>query len=80
MVIGIVIGFCVLLLIAAFLAPRLSRHMERGGQAPMQMGQRAGHKAPGGLGRLLAKPFQSASKAISHSGRAGRSGRGKLPL
>ena len=80
MVIGIVIGFCLLLVVAAFLAPRLSRHMERGGQAPMRAGQRAGHKAPGGLGRLLAKPFQSASKAISRSGSAGRRGRGKSPL
>ncbi len=80
MVIGIVIGFCVLLLLAAFLAPRLSRHMERGGHAPMRAGARAGHKAPGGLGRLLAKPFTSASKAISKSGSAGRKGRGKMPL
>ena len=80
MILGAVIGFCVLLVIAAFLAPRLSRHLERGGQAPMQAGQRAGHKAPGGLGRLLAKPFQSASKAISRSGSAGRRGRGKSPL
>ena len=80
MVIGIVIGFCVLLLIAAFLAPRMSRHVERGGQAPMRAGQKAGHKAPGGLGRLLAKPFSSASKAISRSGSAGRKGRGKMPL
>ena len=80
MIIGLVIGFCVLLLIAAFLAPRMSRHVERGGQAPMRAGQKAGHKAPGGLGRLLAKPFQSASKAISRTGSAGRKGRGKMPL
>lgn len=80
MLIGLVIAFCVVLLVAAFLAPRMSRHLERGGQAPMRAGQRAGHKAPGGLGRLLAKPFQTASKAISRSGHAGRRGRGKLPL
>jgi hypothetical protein len=80
MILGIVIGFCVLLLVVAFLAPRMSRHLERGGHAPMRAGQRAGHKAPGGLGRLLAKPFQSASKAISRSGSAGRRGRGRLPL
>lgn len=46
----------------------------------MRAGQKAGHKAPGGLGRLLAKPFSSAGKAISRSGSAGRKGRGKLPL
>ncbi len=79
MVIGIVIGFCVLLLIVAFLAPRMSRHLERGGHAPMRAGQRGAHKAPG-IGHLLAKPFQSASKAISKSGSAGRKGRGKMPL
>ncbi len=80
MVIGIVIGFCVLLLVVAFVAPRLSHHVERGGKKPVHAGQRASHKAPGGLGRLLAKPFQTASKAISRSGSAGRKGRGKMPL
>jgi hypothetical protein len=80
MTIAIVAGFCVLLLVLAFLAPRLSRHVERGGQAPLGAGRRAGGKAPGALGRLLSKPFASAQRALSKSGSAGRRGRGKLPL
>jgi hypothetical protein len=80
MTIAIVAGFCVLLLVLAFLAPRLSRHVERGGQAPLRAGQRAGSKAPGLLGRLFSKPFESSQKAVSKSGSAGRRGRDKLPL
>ena len=80
MTIAIVAGFCVLLLILAFLAPRMSRHVERGGQAPLGAGRRAGSKAPGVLGRLFSKPFESSQKAVSKSGSAGRRGRGKLPL
>lgn len=80
MTIAIVAGFCVLLLVIAFLAPRFSRHVERGGQAPLGLGRRAGSKAPGPLGRLLSKPFSSGQKAVSKSGSAGRRGRGKLPL
>jgi hypothetical protein len=80
MTIAIVAVFCVLLLVLAFLAPRLSRHAERGGQAPLSVGSRAGSKAPGKLGRWLSKPFRSGQKAISKSGSAGRRGRGKMPV
>jgi len=78
MLIGAVIGFCVLLLILAFLFPRLSRHPERGGQKVMSTGTRTTSKAPGKLGKWLSKPFSSSSKAISKSGSAGRRGRSKL--
>lgn len=74
-----VAAFCVLLLIVAFLAPRLSHHMERGGKAPAHAGARGAHKAPG-IGRFLAKPFESASKWMSKSGSAGRKARGKTPV
>jgi uncharacterized protein DUF6411 len=80
MTIVAVAAFCVLLLVLAFLAPRFSRHVERGGQAPLGLGRRAGSKAPGKLGRLFAKPFESSQKAVSKSGSAGRRGRGKLPI
>ena len=80
MIIGAVIGFCVLLLILAFLFPRLSRGPERGGQKVMGTGSRGAGKAPGPLGRWLSKPFNSAQKAIGKSGEAGRRGRGKMPL
>ncbi|HEX8122666.1 MAG TPA: DUF6411 family protein [Solirubrobacteraceae bacterium] len=80
MTIVAVAAFCVLLLVLAFLAPRFSRHVERGGQAPLGLGRRAGSKAPGKLGRLLAKPFESSQKAVAKSGSAGRRGRGKFPV
>ena len=38
MTIAIVAAFCLLLLVVAFIAPRLSRHVERGGQAPLGRG------------------------------------------
>jgi hypothetical protein len=80
MIIGAVIGFCILILILAFLAPRLSRHPERGGQRVVGTGARGASKAPGPLGRWFSKPFHTSSKAISKSGSAGRRGRSKMPL
>ena len=80
MTIALVAAFCVLLLICAFLFPRLSRHPERGGQKVLGFGSRSASKAPGKLGHWLAKPFRTSQKAVSKSGSAGRRGRGKLPL
>ena len=75
-----VAGFCVFLLICAFVFPRLSRHPERGGQKILGYGSRGASKAPGPLGRWLQKPFHQSSKAVSKSGSTGRKGRSKLPL
>ncbi len=80
MTIAAVIVFCIVLLILAFLAPRLSRHPERGGQKVLGLGSRGAGKAPGPLGRWLRKPFQTSQKAVSKSGSAGRRGRGKMPI
>ena len=80
MIIGAVIGFCVLLLILAFVFPRLSRHPERGGQKILGAGNRGASSAPGKLGHWLSKPFSKSQRAVSKSGSAGRRGRGKLPL
>ena len=80
MTIAAVIVFCILLLILAFLAPRLSRHPERGGQKVLGFGSRGAGKAPGPLGRWLRKPFQTSQKAVSKSGSAGREGRSKMPF
>jgi hypothetical protein len=44
------IVFCIVLAILAFLAPRFSRHFQRAGEKPLELGQRAGGKAPGKLG------------------------------
>jgi len=80
MLIAAVAGFCVLILILAFLVPRLSRHPERGGQKLLGLGGRGASKAPGPLGRYARKPFDSSQKAVSKSGRTGRRGRSKLPF
>jgi hypothetical protein len=80
MIIGGVIAFCILLLILAFLLPRLSRYPERGGQKVAGTGARGASKAPGKLGRWFSKPFTSSSKAISKSGSTGRRGRSKMPF
>jgi hypothetical protein len=73
-----IVFFCVLLFIFAFLAPRLSRHFQRAGEKPMEMGQRAGGKAPGKLGKWLRKPFSTGEKAIQKSGSEGRKARMKV--
>ena len=80
MTIALVIAFCILLLVLAFLAPRLSRHPERGGQKVLGAGGRGAGEAAGALGRWLRKPFSTSQKAVSKSGSAGRRGRGKMPL
>ena len=80
MVIAGVLAFCVLILVLAFVAPRLSRGPQRAGQGAMGLGSRGASKAPGKLGRWLSKPFQTGSRAIGKSGAAGRRGRDKSPL
>ena len=79
MTIAIVVAACVVLFILAFLAPRMSRHAERGAKAPAHAGSRGARKAPG-IGHWLAKPFDSASKWMGKSARGGRKSRGKMPM
>jgi hypothetical protein len=78
MLIGAIIAFCVLVFLVAILAPRVSRHLERGGDAPLRGGQRVAGQAPGPLGRWLQKPFGKSRKAVRKSGSAGREVRSKL--
>ena len=78
MLIGAVIAFCVLVFLVAIIAPRTSRHLERGGDAPLRGGQRVAGKAPGPLGRWFQKPFGKSRKAVHKSGSAGRKTRSKL--
>jgi Family of unknown function (DUF6411) len=80
MVIGVVIGICVLLLILGFLVPRLSDHARRGSDKGFSMGQRAGSKAPGPIGRLLSKSFGKSQRAADKSHSTGKSARQKLPF
>jgi hypothetical protein len=78
MVTAAIIGFCVLVFILAFLAPRLSRHFQRAGEKPLEFGQRAGGKAPGKVGKWLRKPFSTGERAVEKSGSEGRKARMKL--
>jgi hypothetical protein len=80
MTIAIIAGVCVILLVLAFLLPRLSHKPQRGVDRTLGAGQRAGGSAPGPIGRLLQKPFSSSRKATNKSASAGRKGRSKLPL
>jgi hypothetical protein len=80
MLIAGVIALCIVLLILAFLAPRLSRHPQHGADKAFGLGARGGSKAPGRLGQWLSKPFRTSQKAINRSAQTGRRGRGKMPL
>ena len=81
MVIAGVIAFCVVLLVLAFLFPRLSHGPQKGGHKAVGVGQRgAGH------GARQARPL--AVQAVRHGAEGdrqerlapGRRGRGKMPL
>jgi hypothetical protein len=80
MTIAVIVAVCVVLLVLAFLLPRLSTHPQRGVDKTLGVGQRAAGTAPGFLGRLLQKPFGSSRKATNKSASAGRKARGKMPL
>ena len=80
MTIIVIAGVCVLLLVLAFLLPRLSHKPQRGVDKTLGVGQQAGSKAPGPLGRLLQKPFSSSRKATNKSASLGRRGRDKTPV
>jgi len=80
MLIGAIIVICIILAVLAFVVPRLSRGPQRGVDRTLGVGQSAGAKAPGPLGRLFQKPFSSSRKATNKSAAKGREGRSKMPL
>jgi len=80
MTIAIIVGVCIVLLVLAFLLPRLSSGPQRGVDRTLGVGQRAGGKAPGPLGRLFSKSFGTSRKATNKSASTGRRARGKTPL
>lgn len=80
MIIGGIIAICIVLAILAFLVPRFSQGPQKGVDRTLGVGQQAGGKAPGPIGRLLQKPFSSSRKATNRSAAKGREGRSKLPL
>jgi hypothetical protein len=80
MLIGAVIAICIILAILGFLVPRLSEHARRGADKGFSTGARAGSKAPGPIGRLLAKSFGKSRRAADESHSAGKKARSKSPL
>jgi Family of unknown function (DUF6411) len=80
MLLGGIIALCVILLILAFLFPRLSRRPEHGTERVIGAGGRGASKAPGKLGKWLSKPFTTSNKAVSKSASTGRKGRSKMPF
>ncbi|MGH2762713.1 MAG: DUF6411 family protein [Thermoleophilaceae bacterium] len=79
MTIALIVVVCVVLLVLAFLLPRFMAP-QRGVDRTLGVGQRAGGKAPGPIGRLFSKPFSSSRRATNKSASVGRRGRGKMPL
>lgn len=80
MIIGAVLVICILLAVCAFLAPRLSRHPQRGVSKTLGTAGDAAGSAPGSVGRWLRKPFDSSNRAANKSAGKGRKARSKLPL
>ena len=80
MTIAIIVAVCIILLVLAFLVPRLSIWPQRGVDRTLGVGQRAGGKAPGPIGKLFSKSFGTSRKATNKSASTGRKARGKMPL
>jgi hypothetical protein len=80
MTIVIIVAVCLVLLVLGFLLPRLSNGPQRGVDRTLGVGQRAGGKAPGPIGRLFSKSFGHSRRATNKSASLGRRGRGKMPL
>ena len=80
MTILVIVAVCIVLLVLAFLLPRLSIWPQRGVDKTLGAGQRAGGKAPGPLGKLFSKMFGTSRKATNKSASTGRKARGKTPV
>jgi len=71
---------CVILFVAAFLPPQLSRKPQyRIDKLLAKAAGKASH-APGPLRKLIAQPFGKSEKVTNKSARAGRKTRFKLPF
>jgi hypothetical protein len=80
MTIALIVAVCIVLLVLAFLLPRLSMWPQRGVDRTLGAGQRAGGKAPGPIGKLFSKSFGTSRRATNKSASTGRRARGKMPL
>jgi hypothetical protein len=78
--VAVIVGICVVLLVLAFLLPRLSRFPQRGVDRTLMTGESAAGTAPGKLGEWLRKPFSKGRRAVDKSAAKGREGRTKSPV
>jgi len=80
MTIAIIVAVCVVLLVLGFLLPRMSFGPQRGVDRTLGVGQRAGGRAPGPIGKLVSKSFGTSRRATNKSASTGRRARSKMPL
>lgn len=80
MTIAAAVVLCIVMLIAGFVAPTLSRHPQRGMNKVIGFPRYLVSLLPGPLGRWAAKPFESTQKYANRSASKGREGRSKLPI
>jgi hypothetical protein len=78
--IAVIVGVCIVLLVLAFLLPRLSIFPQRGVDRTLSTGESVAGSAPGKLGEWLRKPFSSSRRAANKSAAKGREGRSKTPV
>lgn len=82
MIVLVVVGAvaCAVLFTLGVAAPRTSRRAQRAVDKRLETLQGEAQRAPGRLGKWLAKPFGRSEKATNKSARAGRKTRFKLPF
>ncbi|MDX6487928.1 MAG: hypothetical protein QOK13_543 [Gaiellaceae bacterium] len=71
---------CVVLFVIGVVAPERSRKAQRAVDKKLDLLEGEAGRAPGRIGKWLAKPFGKSQKATNKSARAGRKTRFKLPF
>lgn len=71
---------CMVLFVIGVVAPGRSRTAQQAVDEKLETLQGASARAPGRLGKWLAKPFGKSERATNKSARAGRRTRSKLPF
>jgi hypothetical protein len=75
---AIIGALCLVLIVGAFIAPRLSKRPQKASDRTLEEATAKAKKAPGVLSRLMPKSFQLSEKAVDKSAGAGRKGREKV--
>ena len=78
MVLAAILLVAILLFIAAFVAPRLTRKPQSHADQKLEAAKQRTESAPGPLGKLLPGSAKLSKKTIDKSADAGREGRAKV--